>query len=420
MIERESANQFKSLIPLIVLAITTLVGQMIYLGFASLYHFVIIGLFALVLIKKRYINIRNTTAIMKFFLLWVFEAICSVVWAPSKELAMQYVYYIFLMMAMCFLFHHYINKESIEGFAVVMVAILFLCNVIAIWEVVTGNHLVKDYLSTPLRQRLFQYVPGTFYRNPNDFATFVIQAIPFSLYLAMSHKKIIRMVAIFNVVASFFSVIAAQSRTQIILLILIYVCSAIFMDKKKLLGISVLLLLGVVVIYNIYPAFEELVDEGLMSISVGEIASSTEDGGSLGTRIALLKNAGRILLDTMGFGAGAGCHRVIMSEYAARYNYTGGILVMHNLLGEIFVDYGIIIGIAFIITLVISIKKLFIIGRYVQEKQIRQFSFFLSLSLGVFVICGMSSSSILQLTSLWMTICFASAFIKVYTIDEWM
>jgi hypothetical protein len=187
------------------------------------------------------------------------------------------------------------------------------------------------------------------------------------------------------------------------------------MDKRKLLGIFVVLLLGVVIIYNVYPAFKELVDEGLVSISAGEIASSAEDGGSLGTRMALLKNAGYILLDTMGFGAGAGCHRVIMSEYAARYNNTGGTLVMHNLLGEIFVDYGIFIGIAFIITLVISIKKLFIIGRYAQEKKIRQFSFFLSLSLGVFVICGISSSSILQLTSLWMTICFASAFIKVYT-----
>jgi teichuronic acid biosynthesis protein TuaE len=296
-----------------------------------------------------------------------------------------------------------------------MVLILFLCNIISIWEVVTGNHLVKDYLSTPLRQRLLQFVPGTFYRNPNDFATFVIQAIPFSLYHTMSRKKMIRMIAIFNIVASFFSVIAAQSRTQIILLILIYVCAAIFMDKRKLLGISVLLLLGVVIIYNVYPAFKELVDEGLVSISAGEIASSAEDGGSLGTRMALLKNAGYILLDTMGFGAGAGCHRVIMSEYAARYNNTGGTLVMHNLLGEIFVDYGIFIGIAFIITLVISIKKLFIIGRYAQEKKIRQFSFFLSVSLGVFVICGISSSSILQLTSLWMTICFASAFIKVYT-----
>lgn len=420
MIERKGANQFKKLLPLIVVTITTLVGPMIYLGFASLYHYVIISLFVLGLIKKRYINIRNTTAIMKFFLLWTLWATCSVVWAPSKELAMQYVYYIFLMTAMCFLFHQYINKESIECFVVVMVVILFLCNVIAIWETTTGNHLVRDYLSSLIRLRLLRYVPGTFFRNPNDFATFVIQAIPFSLYLAMSHKKIIRIVAIFNVVASFFSVVAAQSRTQIILLILIYVCSATFMNKKKLLGISILLLLGVVVIFNIYPSFGELVEEGLMSVSAGEIASSTEDGGSLGTRIALLKNGGHILLDTLGFGAGAGCHRVIMGEYSMHYNNTGNIRVMHNLIGEIFVDYGVFIGIGFIVTLVISIKKMFIIGKYVQDKQIRQISFFLALSLSVFVICGISSSSILQLTSLWMTICFVSAFIKVYTTDERM
>lgn len=417
MIEREGANQAKIPIQLIVLVLTTLVGQMIYLGFASLYHFIIVGLFGVVLIKKRYISIRKTTAIMKFFLLWTLGAMCSVVWAPSKVLALQYVYYIFLMMALCFLFHQYINKNSIDGFAIVMVLVLFLCNIIAIWEVVTGNHLVKDYLSTPLRQRLLQYVPGTFYRNPNDFATFIVQSIPFSLYLSVSRKKIVRAVAIFNIAVSFFSVIAAQSRTQIIILGLIYACSAIFMEKRKLLGIAILLLLVGVIIYNIYPGVNELVKEGIASVSVESIESSAEEGNSLGTRAALLKNAGHILLDTLGFGAGAGCHRVLMGEYSARYNYTGSIRVMHNLLGEIFVDYGIIIGIAFIITLISSIKTLFIIGKSTQEKQVKQFCFFLSISLGVFIICGMSSSSILQLTSLWMTMCFISAFIKVYTID---
>ena len=45
MIEREGANQAKIPIQLIVLVLTTLVGQMIYLGFASLYHFIIVGLF---------------------------------------------------------------------------------------------------------------------------------------------------------------------------------------------------------------------------------------------------------------------------------------------------------------------------------------------------------------------------------------
>lgn len=417
MIEREGANQSKKLIQLFVLVITTLVGQMIYLGFASLYHFVIVGLFAVGLISKRYINIRKTTAIMKFFLLWTLWAMSSVIWAPSKALALQYVYYIFLMMALCFLFHQYINKNSIEKFTIFMVIILFLCNIIAIWEVATGNHLVKDYLSTPIRQRLFQYVPGTFYRNPNDFATFVVQTIPFSLYLSMSSRKTARTIAIFNIGASFFSVIAAQSRTQIILLSLIYICSAVFMDKKKLIGTVACLLIGGVIIYNTYPGFKELVEVGIESISVESIESSTEEGNSLGTRIALLNNGGHILLDTWGFGAGAGCHRVLMREYSSRYSYTGGILVMHNLLGEIFVDYGIAIGIAFIITLVRSIKKLFIIRKTVQEKEVKQFCLFLAISLGVFAICGMSSSSILQLTSLWMTICFISALIKAYTID---
>lgn len=418
MILRANANPTKSSIPLMILVIILLAGQLIYIGFASLYHFVVIWLSCVILLKKRFIRFGGMTPTMSFFVLWCSEALLSVLWAPDKLLALQYTYYILLVLAVCGIFHNYINRQNIDKYVTFMIWVLFICNIISIWEVLTGNHIIKDYLSTPQRQRLLQYVPGTFYRNPNDFATLIIQMIPFSLSSAISCKGFVRILAIFNIAASFFSVLAAQSRTQIILLVAIYICSILFIKKKKLLGILAFVTVSIAIIYSLYPPFSQLVKTGLTSIEYGEILSSTEEGASLGIRISLLKNAGLILLDTLGFGIGAGCHRVVMSEYSANYYSTNGVLVMHNLLGEIFVDYGIIIGIAFLFMIVLSTIYLIKIYRFVEDPKTKQLSFFLSLSLGMFVICGISSSSILQLTSLWITICFISSFIKVYTNDS--
>lgn len=415
MINEGKSNSQKSILPIFFMVLSTIAGQLIYLRFFSLYHIVIISLFIMICIKTGVIFIGKKFSIMFFLAIWIFEAMISIIWAPDKWLALQYFYYVFLIAAMSIIFNNYIKKNNIENFAVFMVWILFLCNIIAMWETVTGNHLIPNYLSSPVRLRLLKYVPGTFFRNPNDFATFIIMIIPFSL--AMSQRKKIRIIAIFNIIGAFFSIFASQSRTQIIMLCIMYICFGLFFHKKRFFTFAAFFFAAIAVFYTIYPDFKNLIDIGLKSISTEEIISSTQ-GGSLGVRIALLKNGLHILIDTFGFGIGAGCHRAVMAEYASRYFSTGNIVVMHNLVGEIFVDYGLIIGILFIVTIIWSIKKLILIYKINDNIIIRQLAIYFVILLVLFPICGISSSSILQLTSLWISLCFISVFIEIYEFDN--
>lgn len=407
-------NKFNN-ICLYLLVITTLIGPMVYVGFASLYHFVVFGLFLLVLYKG--INTANfKTDIMTFLTLWLVESVVSVLWAPNKMIAFQYVYYIFLFFACGILFHSFLTKENLVSFTYFMVVVLLLCNVIAFWEVSTGNHLVEGYLGKPIRLRLLKHVPGGFYMNPNDFATFIIQAIPFS-FAGLASKKIgLRVFSAFNLVASFVTVCATQSRAQILLLLAMYLFFALIFHKKDLIKMGVLICALAALIYYTYPDFADLINGALKSVS-GEslVANVTTEGGSLNVRINLLKNAGHILLDTFGFGIGAGCHRVVMAEYSIAYFDTRNILVMHNLLGELFVDYGVLIGTMFLITLGFSCYRLIMIYKSAEEKTTRTLASLLAFSLATFILCGASSSSILQLTSIWLTMCFTSAFIKLYS-----
>ena len=399
---------------LYLMVITTMIGPMIYIGFASLYHFAVFAMLLMVLYKGIHTGNFKTT-IMTFLLFWFVEAAVSVIWSPDKILTLQYVYYIFLILCVCILFHYFLNKQNLLKFSHFMVLILALCNLIAFWEINTGNHLVQDYLSTPLRLRLLKYVPGGFYKNPNDFATFIIQIIPFSFMCLSSPKRWIRAVSVFNLIASFVTVCAAQSRTQILLLLVMYIFFGLVLRKKILLKYSLLVCVAATVLYFIYPQFNDLIDGALESVAGKSLASNVSTaGGSLNTRVNLLRNAGYILLDSFGLGVGAGCHRVVMAEYSTMYFDTHGILVMHNLLGEIFVDYGFFVGIAFIIVIVTSCRKLYLVFKTEENYNIRLLAIMLSFSLGIFIFCGMSSSSILQLTSVWMTFCFTSAFINLY------
>ena len=356
-----------------------------------------------------------STDIMCFFLIWLAEAVISLLWAPDKVLALKYVYYICLINSLCVLLHCFLRRENVLMFCQLMVVVLLLCNLIAFWEVRTGNHLVKSYLSTPERLRLLKYVPCCFWYNPNDFATFIVQIIPFSFVCISSPKRVFRVFSLFNVVVSFFVVCATQSRTQIILLLILYVFFAVIFLKKDFIKLAVGALAAVILLYSIYPEFQKLMDDALDSISGKSLVSTVvSEGGSMRIRINLLKNAGYMLLDTVGFGVGAGCHRVVMAEYSSLYFNTHNILVMHNLLGELFADYGLFIGVMFLGAIVSSCRKLFHIYQTAKEEHTRMLSLMLCCSLGMFILCCMASSSVLQLTSLWMTFCFTSAFIKLH------
>lgn len=403
---------------LYLLVITTLVGSAIYIGFASLYHFVIFVLLISVLLLG--INTADfKTDIMKFLFLWLIEAVISLLWAPDKILALQYVYYIFLINGICVLFHCFLSKKNLLDFCHFMVCVLLLCNIIAFWEIQTGNHLVANYLSTPGRLRLLKYVPGGFYWNSNDFATFIIQIIPFSFAGVFSSKKSVRIVSTLNLAASFVTVCATQSRTQTILLLGMLLFYLFVIPKRKAFAYVALACVATTLLCLANPDMKELINNAVESVS-GKALLSTErlEGTSIGIRINLLKNAGLILLDTFGFGIGAGCHRAVMAEYSAMHFNTSRVIVMHNLLGEIFVDYGLIVGVLFLGMIVVSCGKLFHIFKTTEKMQIRVLAIMLFCSLGTFILCGVSSSSVLQLSSVWLIFCFTSAFIKLYKKDS--
>lgn len=397
-------GQWKKIIYFTLVVSTTLIGSMIYLGFASLYHLVLVCLLVLWMAKGVRFAEYNTT-LVKFSFLWLAWALVSCVWAPDRALAIQYVYYIFLITTMCLLFHWLVNRDNLQVVLRMLTILLLACNLIAIWEIITGNHLVKDYLDSPIRLRLLEFVPGGFYRNPNDFATYIIQLMPFN-FAALYDKRVLpRTIAGANLILSFFTVCATQSRTQVIVMLVMIAFFIVFSKKFSLVRIVVVAVVAVWVVSLFYTDLQMMLKNAWESIAMDEIQQSAESGGSLNTRFHALGNGLYMLRDYLGVGVGAGCHRALMPEYSGQYYGTGKIVVMHNFLGEMFVDYGIVVGFFFLYTIVRLCKRLWKMQKRVTEERWRVLAVMLLFTMATFVISGLSSSSLIQLTSIWTTFC---------------
>lgn len=411
-LERErSATTFW---PLAVLIVATLMGSIVYLGVASLFHFVIFALLMLVVFRDGFSVVCYDTPILIFLGAWFLVALVSNVWAPSKETSLRYTYYIFLILIMGYIVTALLKREILLKLICLMVVILLMLNLIAIWETITGLHLNPDYLVGSNRARVFEFVPATFFNNPNDFATYVIQILPFSFAGIYGKNKCIKIVSVANLPLSALSIFAAQARTQMIVLALTCIIFFLFaLPKKNLLKLVVGIILAVVLLQHFFPEAKDLFQAGLDSMTQDELQYSAS-AGSLATRFALLKNALMILINTFGFGIGAGCHRTVMAEYSAHYFNTHGVTVMHNIVGEIFADYGLIIGVMFLVMIIRSFAKLIEIRREIENRQEKVLITMLASTLITFIIAGVSSSSLIQITSLWIVLCFISGILKIY------
>lgn len=411
-----SNSKKNSLLWIYILVLSILVGGCVRVAFISLFHIVIAGVFLLTIVEQGFeINYYRDNPIMLFLGCWLLVAFISNVWSVSKGLSLRYTYNIYMIYAVGYIFTTRIEKEMIPQIIRFMVILLFLLNVAALWEALTGNHLNSEYLSNVNRVRIFKYLPATFFYNPNDFATYIIQIIPFTLVGLISGNSLVKTTAAINLPFSLFSIFAAQARTQMLVLVFTYIVFVLFILRKaQLFKVLLGVVIGVIILATVYPDVAMIFREGLDSISGGEIRSSADEG-SLATRIALLKNGFFILRDSFGFGVGAGCHRLVMKEYASKYYETHNVLVMHNFVGELFADYGLFIGILFIVIMVKAYKILMKISKNMQDEEMKVFFAALAITLLTFVFSAISSSSLIQLTSLWTTFCLIGGVIKLYS-----
>lgn len=418
-----------------IVTVSVLASSLIYLKFFSLYHLLIAATLAWYLVrrsKNKFIDaaILNQNfhdgktykfydKISLFLLVWVLYALLTVLWSPNKTLSLQYVYYIFLIFGFVIICRcELTTRNKWENFVLFLVFLTLALNLIGIWEMQTGNHIVPNYLDSADRIRLLKYMPGGPFRNPNDFATCLAMLTPYSLLaFTVVNNKAIKLVCLVNMILVMVVISGTSSRANLIALVLLYTLFALSsVKKRKGMLISIILLgtaLFLIINTYIYP-IGEVISKSFSTIELDSLLNSADEAGtSTSIRINLMLNALLMVRDSFGFGVGAACHRVLMQMYSVAYYNTGATLVAHNLFIEILADYGILIFSASIVMFVSIFYRLNKIKKSTEYFDQRYSASMLIIINIIFLISSLSSSSIIQLTSLWINFGITSAFFNI-------
>lgn len=370
-----------------------------------------------------YLNIKNIKYELIFYLFWVLYAIISLQWALSKADAIRHIIFLFFGFSLILFSVKYITNISLlKKFYNIWFFAYIIMILIGYWEHLTGNHLsvsvynhdnlAENYSSTKIIRVLF--CPTGVFRNPNDYATFLVFSIPFSLgFLKYSKKYLLRILSLFSIISSIYFLIITSSRANIIaFLVEISFFLLVLSDLKQKIKIFSIVLVILSAVISLFPEFITThITDIVYNFSLLSKFFDDNSLGSSGIRRNLIKNCLDFVHRTWGFGVGAGNAEYWIANFS-NFN-TNGILNPHNWWIEIMTNYGIFIFVGYFFCYFIIFYNIYINRKKSDNKNICRISDALLTSLIGFPIASVSSSSIISFKPQWLLFAFAIAFINV-------
>ncbi len=285
---------------------------------------------------------------------------------------------------------------------------------IAIYALVTGLliHVLIGLYEITAHRYLFQvgdfskkYYGTTaisIFHNPNDFVTFAVTILPFSIYLFYQNKGIFnKLLQILIIVLDIYLIIKSESRGGFLSVVMLLITMVVLYfkksDKNKLISITVLILTGILLF--LIPATRNIL---INLFSANFIDTSNTDI----SRVNLIKNGLYFLRQTYGFGVGAGNIYLWLTE---RSIYDIGQLgFIHNWYVEILVTFGVFFFAIYMYWHIKVIVKL--IRAYDRKDHFWNLHNTFLVSFIGFSIVSISSSSNVYSEWIWMYMVLVSSF----------
>lgn len=380
--------------------------------------------FILILLKNKkffitHIKVKNY---IYFLFIWFIYAIFSLGWAKTKvETIKEIGFLIFSLSIIFFTVYFFTKKHNYNWFYRIWVLVLIFMIVLGFWEVITGNHLsISNYKNSVRLQ--YRYTPTGTNGGPNEFATYLALSVPFLLSLIKFKKNYKKFIGFILLFSTLILIILSGSRANMLAVIIGIIFWFLFnLDIKNKVKYIFLTFIIFILIFSFYPEqIFDLINEIEYQISsIFNNILEYNKGNKLssdGIRINLIKNSLKFLIDSFGFGVGAGNAEYYMKTKAV-YD-TGNILNVHNWWFEILANYGIFIFIGYILFYLGIIKELFKMTKISNKNSFEMMiSETLLTSMIIFLVASMSSSSILAFKPQWLLFAFAIGFINYYRLN---
>lgn len=333
-----------------------------------------------------------------FYGIWLSYGIVSILWASNIGGWLKANFFIACGFLSIFSIYTFIKeKKDIWRLFQIVSGALCLHNIIGWSEILTGKYMFADlekldkygtFGSQPMTR-----IPISIYANQNDYATFLLAGIFFTIILLKTTKSPKMKISYGLLIASsLYLMIRTESRANQLALcigigLIVIVKLNEVISRKQIMG-----LIGTVMISGVFgvlfiPFIQTLAKKILLLL----FDTSNIYGSSNETRLNLIRNGFVFLSKTFGFGVGAG-----NIEYWMEHNATFNISTkynMHNWWMEILTAYGLYVFIAYVFIFILIIVQLYRFYSSHKDSQIKIASLILMGYLSAFILSSISSAT---------------------------
>ncbi|MTH55042.1 hypothetical protein GKZ89_16685 [Bacillus mangrovi] len=358
---------------------------------------------------------NQTKEIHTFFIFWLAYGLLSLLWAESVKDGIKGYSLLFMGVFLVFTVGIYFNRlNRLSTFYYIWVVMSLLLCAIGFWNNLTHQHLPSSSLFEGPAYK--QHYPTSVFVNQNDFATYL--TITVFLFLAMlknSPHGFWKITGAVGFLSSLFLIFATDSRAGM-LGVAVGLAAYFFLLLPRILRKISIYAAGIGAGLG-FILFFSTIYEKVASILAGPATSDFSVVlNSNEVRVNLIKNAVNHMLETYGFGVGAGNAEYYIGNY--RVFDTENIINVHNWYAEILMNYGFIIFIGYITIyayLVFSLLKGYSRKMHANEKMLIEALF---AGMAAFLVSSISPSSVSNLYFHWVLVAFAVALVNYIRIRK--
>lgn len=346
--------------------------------------------------QKRFRYQQECWYLIFFNSIWLVFSVISAFWAKDMTALMKSVFFIATGALINIVLVYYLDeKKKILGLLYTFLIVIIYSNLVGWFELIIERYYFVD--SGRAKYYAHYDMPVSTMGNTNDFGLLMLFGVFISgTVFFLSRSRLIKLSCLAIAASSIILCTYTRSRASLfgigiglLTLVLIQVFRSYSLKKMAVFFLIPILVIASVIAWPILSTEYDAIQSGIQN-----------ETGSNYIRVNLIKNGVDFLVQTGGFGVGAGNVEYWMSHYAK--HSTLGIINIHNWWLEILVGYGLLVFIGYLIMYGLMIRKLIWMIRFSKDRQLVIIcTGMLCIMLG-FTVGAISSSSNINKEWLWL------------------